>query len=226
MTHWDYGVNRGPEQWSCLSSTFKICDEGKRQSPIDIDTKAAVEAELPPLQFHYQASLPTLIHTGNTIQVKLETENHIELTGTRYDFDHFHFHAPAEHTLDKEAPALELHIVHKSENGAFLVLGIFIKNGAENTALAPLWSKLPVKSGDTNSLLSPFHLQDILPAGTRSYRYPGSLTTPPCSETVDWILLADCITMSEQQISIFQELFAGGNARPVQLLNGRIVQHG
>ena len=219
ITHWGYESENGPEVWGQLNPEYRLCSAGIHQSPIDLVNPTPVE--LPPLVFNYQP-VPLNIHnTGHTIQVTYPKGSWIEIDGTKYHLLQFHFHAPSEHTVAGHLYDMEMHLVHESENGVLAVIGVLIKSGSINTAFIPFWHYLPSASGESEQIneviLNAF---DLLPSTKHTYRYNGSLTTPPCSEGVKWFVLTTPIEMSQSQIAAFKAIMSGNN-RPVQPLNGR-----
>jgi carbonic anhydrase len=147
---------------------------------------------------------------------------HIVLRGARYDLLQFHWHAPAEHELEGRETPLEMHFVHRRADGSLLVVGVFIERGRRSRDLAPIFSELPERAGETRDVTD-VRLRDLLPEERESFRYAGSLTTPPFTEGVRWNVLAEPLTLSKRQIQAFRELFDEGNSREVQPLNGRAV---
>lgn len=186
---------------------------------------------MPRLNFHYPGRITlSVTNNGHTIQANVpDGGGTLELGGVMFNLLQFHFHTPSEHTINGEHAPIEMHLVHKTPDGAqTAVVAVFILHGRENKELQKIWEDLPTEEGEQASVAG-FHLKKILPDGPRtSYRYMGSLTTPPCSEGVFWNLLATPITMSGAQIDKFQAVFSGeefptGNARPIQPLLGRQV---
>ncbi|AWB43475.1 carbonic anhydrase [Paenibacillus sp. CAA11] len=223
--HWSYEGETGPEYWGALSTDFETCKKGSKQSPINIDhSQLTKQTNLKPVEIHYHKAKATIQNNGHTIQVALQDkDNYILLDGTKYTLAQFHFHHPSEHQLDGKNAEIELHFVHKSDDGRSAVLGVLIKSGTENAAFKQVWSHLPAKSSETaNELKEQIALTDLLPANLHSVRYTGSLTTPPCSEDVSWTVLDHPIQMSKEQIAKFAALFPD-NHRPVQPLGDRTV---
>jgi len=222
----------GPDDWCGLSTDYAACcGAGGQQSPVDIVADAVqFEKKLPPLRLK-QAGVTTLdvVNNGHTVQANVPTgAGTLTLSGTQYNLLQFHFHTPSEHAVDGEHAALEMHMVHKTADGSqTAVLGVFILAGKKNKELEKIWSNLPDEE-DEEIEVDKFHLHKILPGKKDSFRYGGSLTTPPCTEGVSWILLTTPITMSEEQIEKFQDVFSGpdfpnGNARPTQPLGDRVI---
>ncbi len=216
---WGYQPENGPDVWERLSPTYRLCGVGKHQSPIDIVNPTP--AKLPAITFNYQSVSLNIHNTGNTIEVAYPKGSWIEVDGTKYHLLQFHFHAPSEHTVAGNPYDMEMHLVHESEDGTLAVIGGLIKSGSVNTAFSSFWHHLPSTDGESKQIESVvLNASDLLPSTTHTYRYDGSLTTPPCSEGVKWFVLTTPIEMSQTQIAAFKAIMDGNN-RPVQPLNGR-----
>ena len=218
-TEWGYEAENGPEVWAQLSPEYILCAEGTHQSPINIVNPTPVE--LPALVFNYQPAALNIHNTGHTIEVAYPEGSWIEVDGARYQLLQFHFHAPSEHTVGGQPFDMEMHLVHKSEEGNLAVVGVFIESGRENAEFTPIWDQLPsVPSESVHNEGVSFNAIGLLPGSRNAYHYDGSLTTPPCSEGVKWFVLTTPIEMSETQIAAFKAIIPDNN-RPVQPLNGR-----
>lgn len=216
---WGYEAENGPDVWGQLDPGYVLCAEGTLQSPIDLVDAAS--AELPAIVFNYQPSVMDVHNNGHTIEVAPAEENRIEIDGTVYELLQFHFHAPSEHTLAGRSFDMEMHLVHRNEEGTLAVIGVLIGQGNENAAFNTMWEQLPAAPGETNRVENAaIDADDLLPDDRSTYRYDGSLTTPPCSEGVRWNVLTTPIELSETQIAAFKALVHDNN-RPVQPLNER-----
>jgi carbonic anhydrase len=218
--HWTYEGEEGAAHWSGLSPDFVLCQSGSRQSPIDLGGSTLEEKDLPNIVFHYQPSKINILNNGHTIQVNYDAGSYIEVDGVRYDLLQVHFHAPSEHSIKGKLAEAELHLVHKSAAGGLAVVGVLIDKGSANSAIQPVWDNLPAQSGPAQTLAAQVDANSLLPAVQTTYRYDGSLTTPPCTEGVKWMVMTEPITFSEAQLASFTKLFEGSN-RPVQELEGR-----
>ncbi|NJN65468.1 MAG: carbonic anhydrase family protein [Chloroflexaceae bacterium] len=220
--HWSYEGNTGPSHWGDLSPDYRTCKTGKNQSPIDL-TGAMPVANLPELIVNYR-TLPvsaTMHNNTHTIQVDENTGSTLIYNGTTYRLLQYHFHNPSEHTINGEPAAMELHLVHRDDEGNYLVVGVLFEAGAENPVLAGFWDALPEEEGET-TLGAEVNIADILPIDGIYEAYEGSLTTPPCTEGVHWIMMKTPVEMSQEQIDYYGS-FLGGTARPVQRLNNRAI---
>ncbi len=220
--HWTYEGQTGPEHWGDLSPEFAACKEGKRQSPVDIT--GVVTADLEDISFDYKASPLKIINNGHTIQVNYAKGSSITIGGKKYDLLQFHFHSPSEHTVNGKHYDMVAHLVHKSNDGQLAVVAVFMKKAGQNDFIRTLWSNLPSEEGHEKTVSSvKINVKDLLPANKSYYSYHGSLTTPPCSETVSWYILKTPVEVSGSQVSTFTSLFKK-DIRPVQALNGRVIK--
>jgi carbonic anhydrase len=202
-----------------------------RQSPINLRRRRTTFVRrLPGIGFRYPEAIDvTLVNTGApdefaTVRADVpEGAAGIVLRGTRWDLVQFHWHTPSEHERDGSHTPMEMHLVHSRADGALLVVAVFIERGRANSALGPMLRRLPAEPGATRDVAG-VRLRDLLPDGRESFRYSGSLTTPPFTEPVRWIVMADPIEASRRQVGMFRELFPEGNSRETQRLNGRRVR--
>jgi carbonic anhydrase len=223
-SNWGYEGPAGAAHWGELAPGFKTCQLGKHQSPIDIDTRKVQRAALKPVVFSYKAEPVEVVNNGHTIKVTLPAGSTIQLDGNEYKLVEFHFHAPSEETFDGKGYPMVMHLVHRDAAGKLAAVAVLFKDGKENAALKPIFDNLPPKAGETKKLGS-FNPAGLVPADHSAYAYVGSLTTPPCSEEVTWRILKTPLELSPTQLAAFTALYKM-NARPVQPLNGRVVQFG
>jgi carbonic anhydrase len=222
--HWTYKGGNGPGHWGDLDEKFEACRLGKNQSPIDIRDKDAVKAELPAIEFDYHASPLKIVDNGHTIQVNYAPGSGITVGGKRYELVQFHFHKPSEEHLNGKAYPMVAHLVHRAGDGTLAVVGVLLKQGARQAALAKVFDNLPAKAGEEVTVANTeIDLNALLPKSRAYYTFAGSLTTPPCSEGVTWFVLKEPSNISAAQLAKFGSRYAM-NARPVQPLNGRTVQ--
>jgi len=223
QTHWGYEGEAGPSNWSKLDPKFVMCALGKNQSPIDIT--GFVEADLKPLKFTYSAGAQeiAIVNNGHTVQVNYAPGSSVSVDGREFELKQFHFHSPSENKIDGKQYPLESHLVHADKDGNLAVVAVMFQEGAPNAALTKLWEKMPAKSGDKNPLPAGMSVAQLLPAERDYYRFDGSLTTPPCSEGVRWLVLKTPVSVSRAQVEQSAAALPGPNNRPVQPLNARVV---
>jgi carbonic anhydrase len=214
---------------SHASMLDNILGKLERQSPIDIRSDNTYFSKLPDLKFTLSSDTSLdIINNGSpdhesTIRANINVgEGALKLSGHTWDLAQFHFHAPSEHLLNGQASPMEMHLVFSDSRDNLLVVGRWIKEGGYNSALDPIFSNLPQTTSDI-SHVDHFNLNTLVPDNLNSFRYSGSLTTPPFSEGVSWVDLAQPLYMSESQIDAFKSLFPEGNTREVQPLNGRLI---
>jgi carbonic anhydrase len=218
--HWAYGGDGGPQAWSQLKPEFNLCGTGQRQSPIDI--RAGLAVELEPVRFDYQPSRFAVVDNGHTVQVNLQPGNAIEVGGKRFELQQFHFHRPSEERIDGKQFEMSLHLVHKDDQGRLAVVALLIDKGARQPALQKVWNNLPLEKNQEAAARAPLELLDFLPEDRRYFTYMGSLTTPPCSEGVQWIVMRQPVTAAPEQIELFSRIYPM-NARPLQSAAGRRI---
>jgi len=218
--HWSYKGKEGPEHWAQLDPGYETCALGHAQSPIDISH--ATRASLPRLAFDYQASPAEVVNNGHTVQVNLANAGGIEIDGKPYRLVQFHFHTPSEEHIAGKGFPMVAHFVHQAADGRLAVVAVLFKEGEKNQALDSVFNAMPDKTGEKTELATNFAPQTVLPQQQGYYAFAGSLTTPPCSEDVQWRVLKQPVELSHAQLAQFQHLYAK-NARPIQALNGREV---
>lgn len=220
--HWTYEGEEGPDHWSGLCVGNADCG-GSTQSPVDIKG-AVADAALAAIAKTYGTSKTSILNNGHTIQFNYDSGSSITVNGVQYDLLQFHFHTHSEHLVNGTSYPMEVHLVHKNAaSGKLAVIGIFFEEGAENALLKKYIDHLPATADGTYTSNDTFTAADLLPAGTGYYTYSGSLTTPPCSEIVTWIVMKDHITATHDQIHHIEDL-EHENFRPVQDLHGRTIK--
>ncbi len=220
--HWNYEHgHEGPGHWAELDPAFETCAKGGRQSPVDI--RDAVKADLPKLDFHYTTAAPTLVNNGHTIQLNLPAGQSLTVGDKTYELLQFHFHTPSEEALHGKRTAMVGHFVHKNAAGELGVIGLLMQPGKTNAAFAPVFAHLPRKGEKITVDDLALDLAAMLPEDKGYYSFEGSLTTPPCSEGVNWMVLKTPIQLGAEQIKAFRRIYSA-NARPIQPLNGRVIK--
>ncbi len=219
--HWDYAGNGGPEAWGRMKPEFAKCSSGTRQSPIDI--RDGIRVELDAVQFDYKPSAFRVIDNGHTVQVNVGPGNSIEVMGRRYDLLQFHFHRPSEERINGKQFDMVAHLVHKDIDGRLAVVAVLLDRGSAQPIVQTVWNNLPLEKGDEVAARGALNLNELLPTERSYYTYMGSLTTPPCSEGVLWMVMKTPVPISGEQINIFSRLYPM-NARPVQSAAGRLIK--
>ena len=219
--HWGYEGAAGPENWSKLDPEFSVCSNGKRQSPIDIRDGIKVDQE--PILFDYKPTYFRIVDNGHTVQITYGAGSHITIMGRTYDLMQFHFHHPAEERINGKGFAMVAHLVHRDMEGHLAVVAVLLEAGQANSFIQTLWNNLPLEQNEDYSPRIAIQASDLLPA-TRDYiSYIGSLTTPPCTEGVLWLVMKQPVQLSAEQIDVFSRFYPN-NARPVQAASGRIIK--
>jgi carbonic anhydrase len=213
-THWTYDE---AAEWGDLDEQYAACGTGERQSPVDLTGAEAEDLADPVLD--YEPFELTVTDTEHSIQVGYDTGSTLTLDDTAYDLVQLHFHAPSEHTVDGSAAAAEIHLVHGDHDGPFVVLGVLVEEGAPDDAMDDVLGHLPTGPGDADAGIT-FDADELLPGSLEAYRYEGSLTTPPCTEDVTWLVLAEPVTWSAEQLALLTTRY-DDNARPIQPLHDR-----
>lgn len=219
--HWGYTGDIGPAYWGSLDPAFEACAEGKNQSPIDLT--GLVEAKLPAIRFNYNAKPASILNNGHTVQINYAPGSTLTVDGQVYMFKQVHFHAPSENLINGISFPMEAHFVHADKNGALAVVAVMYVKGRKNNAIEKFWARMPLNSGEQTALADQVHPLDLMPAGRGYYRFNGSLTTPPCTEGVKWLVMKDAVSVSAQQVQAFERVMRHPNNRPVQPHNARYV---
>lgn len=224
--HWGYEGENGPAQWGQLKPEFNVCAIGKRQSPINIDEAQTLQGPAEPISFSYSGSNATVVNNGHTVQVDVQGDNFITVRGVSYRLLQFHFHTPSEEQVNSTRYPMVAHLVHKNDEGQLAVVGILLDAGLPNTLIDKVWTYMPLDAGDRVRMpRESLNLNELLPSDQRYYQYIGSLTTPPCTEGVLWLVMKQPVQISRNQLRLFRQLYPF-NARPVQPVNGRPVREG
>lgn len=218
---WGYEGAGAPGNWGRLSPEFSACGVGRNQSPVNLT--GAIRAQLEPLSPAYRAGGRDIVNNGHTIQIGFAPGSQLIFNGEPFELKQLHFHAPSENHIDGQSYALENHLVHADKDGNLLVLAILYEEGPENAGLSAFWDQSPQEIGDKTVLDVPVNAASLLPGKLDYYRFNGSLTTPPCSEGVYWLVLKQPLTASPEQVGAFSALMGGPNNRPLQPVNARPV---
>ena len=222
--NWAYEGENGPQAWGRLKPEFNLCASGRRQSPIGIEEASTLQGPAEPIQFSYVPSNGTVVNNGHTIQVDVQGDNTLTVRGSSYRLLQFHFHTPAEEQINSNRFPMVAHLVHRGNEGQLAIVAVLLDLGAASPVVDKVWTYMPLDTGDRvrmpDALLN---VADLLPIDQRYYQFMGSLSEPPCSEGVLWLVLKAPMTVSQAQLKLLTQLYPN-NARPIQPLNGRPVR--
>ncbi|MBC7732887.1 MAG: carbonic anhydrase family protein [Bacteriovorax sp.] len=218
---WDYAGSGGPDTWGQMKPEFARCSSGLWQSPIDI--RDGIKVNLDPVQFDYKPSAFRVLDNGHTVQVNVGPGNSIDVGGRRYDLVQFHFHRPSEERINGRQFDMVVHLVHKDIDNRLAVVAVLLDRGSAHPLVQNVWNNLPLEKGDEVAARTTIDLNALLPTDRSYFTYMGSLTTPPCSEGVLWMVMKAPMPISSEQIGIFARLYPM-NARPIQSVSGRLIK--
>ncbi len=220
--HWSYKGDTGPAHWGNLDKDYLMCGIGKNQSPVDLANM--VEAQLTPITMNYKATPMKVLNNGHTIEVVYEPGSTLTIDGHTYALKQFHFHSPSENNINGKSYLMEAHLVHADSQGNLAVVAVLYKKGEPNKTIESVWKHMPMNPGPEQEVKgASVSAAGLLPASHDYYRFNGSLTTPPCSEGVVWIVMKETPTVSQEQADKLLKAMKGPNNRPVQPLNARMV---
>ena len=219
--HWSYEGEIGPALWGKINPEWSTCGTGNRQSPIDI--RDGMKVDLEPIEFDYRPASFNVVDNGHTIQVNLGGGNYISVGGRSFELQQFHFHRPSEERINGRGFEMVVHLVHKSPEGRMAVIAVLLERGAANSLIQTVWNHLPLEKHDVVTPSVVIDVNAILPAKREYYTYMGSLTTPPCTEGVLWLVLKQPVPSSPAQMALFSRLYPM-NARPIQSSSGRVIK--
>lgn len=218
---WAYEGSSGPDAWGRLRPEYAQCGAGRRQAPIDI--RGGIAVDLEPLQFFYRPASFRVVDSEKALML-LTYGGGLSLLGKNYALTQVLFHRPAEITVDGHAFAMDAQLTHRADDGKLAIVVVLLEKGAENPVVQMALNNLPLEHG---SEVSPpaltIDVEQLLPADRRYYTFMGSLSMPPCTEDVLWVVLKTPQQISAEQLSIFERLYRP-NARPVQPSFGRIIK--
>ena len=217
---WSYEGAHGPEHWGDVDAASKVCSAGSQQSPVDIGE--TINSKMPPLKIVWGKTADTIVNNGHTIQLNFAEGSNVTVGKDKYTLLQVHFHRPSEHLIAGKNFPMEAHFVHRNAAGALAVVGVLMAAGKPNAAFSKIIATMPAKEGPAVKADAAINPNAMLPARRNYYRYSGSLTTPPCSEVVNWLLLTDPIQVAQADIDAFGKLYAM-NARPAQKSNRRFI---
>jgi carbonic anhydrase len=219
--HWGYSGHEGPAHWGELDPEYSACSEGKNQSPVNLT--GMIESDLSPISISYQTGGNEILNNGHTIQVNYKPGSTMTVNGHKFELKQFHFHSSSENTIEGHSYPMEAHFVHTDKEGNLAVIAVMFKTGKKNAELEKAWTHMPENAGNKNALSTSVDARNLLPHKHDYYRFNGSLTTPPCSEGVWWVVMKSFNSASKEQIDKFAHTMGHPNHRPVQPLNARTI---
>jgi carbonic anhydrase len=219
--HWSYSGDHGPKHWAELDPQFAACKTGKYESPINIEQ--ATISDLPALVFNYSGTPLDIVDNGHTVMVTYAPGSTLMVGDRKYELKQFHFHHPSEERIHGKQFDMVVHLVHQDLDGHLAVVAVLLTQGRENPLIAQLRGTVPAEKEHPVTLPELLiNASDILPSHLGYYTFPGSLTTPPCTEGVAWYVLKTPVEISAEQLDWFVKLYPL-DARPIQPLHGRTI---
>jgi carbonic anhydrase len=219
--HWSYDGETGPANWGRINPEWAKCGGGNRQSPIDI--RDGMKVDLEQITFDYKPSSFNVQDNGHTVQVTLSGGNFLTVGNRMYELMQFHFHRPSEERINGKGYEMVVHLVHKDAEGKLAVLALLLERGRSQPVIQTVWNNLPLEKFDVSAPSVVLDPMDLIPARRDYYTYMGSLTTPPCTEGVLWLVMKEPVQASPAQMALFSRLYPL-NARPIQPASGRIIK--
>jgi carbonic anhydrase len=219
--HWGYTGHEGPEYWGTLDPKYSTCDKGLNQSPINLT--GFIESDLSPLELEYKLGGHEILNNGHTIQVNYQSGSKLGINGHSYELKQFHFHSPSENHINGKSYPMEMHLVHADTKGNLAVVAVVFEEGNKNETLKEIWNTMPSIAGNKKTLPSIVSVDGLLPDNREYYRFNGSLTTPPCTEGVVWLVMKQPVAVTKGQIKQFTNVMHQPTNRPVQAVNARPI---
>jgi carbonic anhydrase len=220
-TVWSYEGETGPANWSKINVDWAKCGTGNRQSPIDL--RDGIKVNLEQISFDYHPSSFSEVNNGHTIQVTVGGGNFITVGNTVYELQEFHFHRPSEEKINGKGTEMVIHLVHKSAEGKIAIVAVLLERGQPHRLMQTVWDNLPLEKFETVSPSIVIDPIDALPERREYFTYMGSLTEPPCTEGVLWMVFKQPMQASPAQMALFSRLYPL-NARPIQSTAGRMIK--
>ncbi len=219
--HWSYEGETGPAHWARLRPDYAACATGKRQSPIDI--RDGIRVNLEAIRFDYKPMQFRIVDTGHSVQVNLGEGSSLAVMGKRYVLQQFHFHRPSEERVNGRLYDMSVHLVHRNEEGQLAVVAVLLEKGVDHPLIQTLLNNLPLEQDSEMAPEEPIDPSRLLPENRAYWTYMGSLTTPPCTEGVLWMVMKQPLQVGAEQVAIFSRVFRN-NSRPLQAQNGRLIK--
>jgi len=220
-TVWSYEGELGPANWSKINVEWAKCGTGNRQSPIDL--RDGIKVNLEQISFDYHPSSFSEVNNGHTIEVTVGSGNFITVGNTVYELQQFHFHRPSEEKVNGKGTEMVMHLVHRSAEGKVAIIAVLLERGQSHRLMQTVWDNLPLEKLDVVSPAIVIDPSDALPERREYFTYMGSLTEPPCTEGVLWMVFKQPMQASPAQMALFSRLYPL-NARPVQSTAGRMIK--
>jgi carbonic anhydrase len=220
-TAWSYEGELGPANWSKINDGWAKCGTGNRQSPIDL--RDGIKVNLEQISFDYHPSSFNEVNNGHTIQVTVGGGNFITVGNQTYELEQFHFHRPSEERINGKGTEMVMHLVHKSAEGKIAIIAVLLERGQPHGLMQTIWDNLPLEKQEVVAPSIVIDPMDALPARRDYFTYMGSLSEPPCSEGVLWMVFKQPRQASPAQMALFSRLYPL-NARPVQSTAGRMIK--
>jgi carbonic anhydrase len=220
-TVWSYEGETGPANWSKINVDWAKCGTGNRQSPIDL--RDGIKVNLEQISFDYHPSSFSEVNNGHTIEVTVGSGNFITIGNTVYELQEFHFHRPSEEKINGKGTEMVIHLVHRSAEGKIAIIAVLLERGQPHRLMQTIWDNLPLEKQEVVSPSIVIDPTDALPERRDYFTYMGSLTEPPCTEGVLWMVFKQPMQASPAQMALFSRLYPL-NARPVQSTAGRMIK--
>ena len=208
--HWSYEGATGPAHWGDVDAASKVCSVGSQQSPIDIT--GTIPAKLPPLRTAWAKTADTIVNNGHTIQLNTAPGSTLKVGKDSYTLLQFHFHRPSEHKIGGKKFPMEAHFVHRHANGSLAVVGVLMTAGKANKAFSKIAATMPAHEGPAGEGRCRHQPERVVAEAARLLSVQGSLTTPPCSEVVNWLLLREPITWRRSRYRRFRQALSDERA--------------
>lgn len=219
--HWAYEGAGAPANWGKLRNEYATCGTGQRQSPIDI--REGIKVNLEAIKFDYKPTQVRIVDTGHTLQVSVGEGLGLTVMGKRHELIQFHFHRPSEERINGRSYDMVAHLVHRNAEGQLAVVAVLLEKGSEHPLIQTVWNNLPLEQNMEVTPEESIDLNKLLPENRSYWTYMGSLTTPPCTEGVLWMVLKQPMQVAAEQVAIFSRVYRN-NARPLQPANGRLIK--
>lgn len=225
---WGYTGDGGPDNWASLSSDNAACGAGGMQSPIDITGYSQTNLN-PPISFSLRREATEIDNDGKRLEVTFRSGNRVGFAERTYQLPRVVYRSPSEHSLDGEAFAVELQLMLEQTFGDLAVASFLYRIGAPDPYLAALLEAAPA-AGETNTDADGMswpglNARELIPTDLGYYKYVGSLTTPPCTEPVDWFIMNEIGTVSQDQVNQLRALVDAPNNRPIRPGGGREINY-